>query len=89
MKYIYTIILCGGLLISSEGIQAQNIGNIFGKNSSSESLKIGNYQFKDGATYTGELKRRKPDGKGKTVYPNGDVYEGYYVKGKQIGRAHV
>ena len=30
-------------------------------------IKIGNYTFKDGGEYTGELKSRKPNGKGKTV----------------------
>ena len=39
-------------------------------------IKIGNYSFKDGSEYTGELKGRKPDGKGKTVFKNGDIYEG-------------
>ena len=29
-------------------------------------IKIGNYTFKDGGEYTGELKGRKPNGKGKT-----------------------
>lgn len=27
----------------------------------------------------------KPHGKGKTVYKNGDTYEGEYVKGKRQG----
>ena len=31
-------------------------------------IKIGNYSFKDGSEYTGELKGRKPNGKGKTVF---------------------
>ena len=31
-------------------------------------IKIGNYTFKDGGEYTGELKGRKPNGKGKTIY---------------------
>lgn len=43
-------------------------------------IKIGNYSFKDGSEYTGELKGRKPNGKGKTVFKNGDIYEGQYVK---------
>ena len=30
-------------------------------------IKIGNYTFKDGGEYTGELKGRKPNGKGKTI----------------------
>lgn len=48
-------------------------------------IKIGNYSFKDGSEYTGELKGRKPNGKGKTVFKNGDIYEGQYVKGKREG----
>ena len=48
-------------------------------------IKIGNYTFKDGGEYTGELKSRKPNGKGKTVFKNGDTYEGEYVKGLREG----
>lgn len=48
-------------------------------------IKIGNYTFKDGAEYTGEIKSRKPNGKGKTLFKNGDTYEGEYVKGKREG----
>ena len=48
-------------------------------------IKIGNYTFKDGGEYTGEMKSRKPNGKGKTVYKNGDAYEGEYVKGLREG----
>ena len=33
----------------------------------SAQIKIGNYTFKDGAEYTGELKGKKPNGKGRTV----------------------
>ena len=33
------------------------------------------------------MKGRKPNGKGKTVFKNGDVYEGEYVKGKREGYA--
>lgn len=31
------------------------------------------------------MKGRKPNCKGKTVFKNGDVYEGEYVKGKREG----
>ncbi len=48
-------------------------------------IKIGNYKFPDGSEYTGELKSRKPNGKGKTVFKNGDVYEGEYIKAKRQG----
>lgn len=37
-------------------------------------IKIGNYTFKDGGEYTGELKGRKPNGKGKTIYKNCPTY---------------
>ena len=56
------------------------------KSTFSSEIKIGTYTFKDnGAVYTGEIKGRKPNGKGKTVFKNGDVYEGEYVKGKREG----
>ena len=48
-------------------------------------IKIGSYTFKDGGEYTGELKGRKPNGKGKTIYKNGNTYEGEYIKGKREG----
>ena len=51
----------------------------------SAQIKIGNYTFKDGAEYTGELKGKRPNGKGKTVFKSGDIYEGQYVKGKRQG----
>ena len=34
---------------------------------SAQEIKIGNYIFKDGAEYQGEIVRRKPHGKGKTI----------------------
>ena len=36
-------------------------------------LSLGYYKFKDGAEYTGELKGKRPNGKGKTDFKNGDV----------------
>ena len=44
-------------------------GGFFGKikDTFSTEIKIGNYTFKDGSVYTGEMKGRKPNGKGKTV----------------------
>ena len=50
----------------------------FGSVSASAQMSLGYYQFKDGSEYTGELKGRKPNGKGRTVFRNGDVYEGEY-----------
>ena len=51
----------------------------------SSEIKIGTCTLKDGSVYTGEMKGRKPNGRGKTVFKNGDVYEGDYVKGKREG----
>ena len=51
----------------------------------SAQIKIGTYTFKDGSEYVGELKGKKPNGKGKTVFKSGDTYEGEYVKGKRQG----
>ena len=45
-----------------------------------QEIKIGNYTFKDGAEYQGELFKGKPYGKGITHFKNGDSYEGEYVK---------
>ena len=39
----------------------------------------------DGARYTGQVLRGKPNGKGKAVYKNGDVYEGEFLNA--TGRA--
>ena len=43
-------------------------------------IVIGSYTFKDGAVFTGEMLGNKPNGKGVTVYPNNDRYEGEYKK---------
>ena len=51
----------------------------------SAQIKIGNHTFKNGAEYSGELKGKKPNGKGRTVFKSGDIYEGEYVKGKRQG----
>ena len=42
----------------------------FGSLSVSAQMSLGYYKFKDGAEYTGELKGRRPNGKGKTVFKN-------------------
>ena len=65
----------------NEGKKSGFFGKI--KDTFSTEIKIGNYTFKDGSVYTGEMKGRKPNGKGKTVFKNGDVYEGEYIKGKR------
>ena len=88
-KYLYTTLLLA--LLAQEGVMAQENegkkGGFFGKikDTFSTEIKIGNYTFKDGSVYTGEMKGRKPNGKGKTVFKNGDVFEGEYVKGKREG----
>ncbi|MBR6285443.1 MAG: phosphatidylinositol-4-phosphate 5-kinase, partial [Bacteroidaceae bacterium] len=67
MKYLYILLPA---LMSSFSLSAD-----------AQKIKIGNYTFKNGATYTGELSGGKPNGKGRTEFPNGDIYEGDYVKG--------
>ena len=62
---------------------------MWGNVSSFAQLSLGYYQFKDGSEYTGELKGRRPNGKGRTVYKNGDIYEGEYVKGKREVRGLI
>ena len=70
-KYLYTTLLLA--LLAQEGVMAQENegkkGGFFGKikDTFSTEIKIGNYTFKDGSVYTGEMKGRKPNGKGKTV----------------------
>ena len=83
MKYLYTALIL--VFLSQEGAIAQNKGGFFGKikDTFSTEIKIGNYTFKDGSVYTGEMKGRKPNGKGKTVFKNGDVYERENVKASE------
>ena len=88
-KYLYTTLLwallsqAGAMAQENEGKKSGFFGKI--KDTFSTEIKIGNYTFKDGSVYTGEMKGRKPNGKGKTVFKNGDVYEGEYVKGQREG----
>lgn len=64
-RYIYTALILAAL--SQGNAVAQNKGGFFGKvrDTFSTEIKIGNYTFKDGSVYTGEMKGRKPNGKGK------------------------
>ena len=39
----------------------------------SAQIKIGNHTFKDGSEYVGELKGKRPHGKGKTTFRSGDI----------------
>ena len=50
-----------------------------------QELRIGSYEFPDGAIFQGEMFRGKPYGHGVTRFLNGDVHEGKYVKGKRQG----
>ena len=86
MKYLYTALILAFLCQGGATAQEKKSG-FFDKVKStfSSEIKIGTYTFKDnGAVYTGEIKGRKPNGKGKTVFKNGDVYEGEYVKGQVV-----
>ena len=49
------------------------------------SQDIKSVKMKDGSTYVGELKGKRPHGKGKLVFENGDLYDGNFVKGKMSG----
>ena len=44
-----------------------------------QKITLGSCTTKDGGQYKGEMMSGKPEGKGKTLYKNGDVYEGEYV----------
>lgn len=82
MKYLYTALIL--VFMSQGGATAQEKKSGFFdkvKTTFSSEIKIGTHTFKDGSVYTGEMKGRKPNGKGKTVFKNGNVYEGEYVKG--------
>ena len=39
-----------------------------------QKIEVGSYEFKDGSIYTGDLFNGKPNGVGRTIYKNGDVY---------------
>lgn len=86
MKYLHTILIAACLYQGTAMAQEKKEGFLDRmKNAFSTEIRIGTYTFKDGSTYTGEMKGRKPNGKGKTVFKSGDVYEGEYVKGKREG----
>ena len=70
MRNRYLIILV--LLITSSFAFAQKI-------------EVGSCVTSDGGNYHGQMFRGKPNGKGKTVYKNKDVYEGEYMKGLRHG----
>ena len=72
---LYIALVCACL---SQGAVAQSEGGFFSKlkGSLSSEVKIGTYTFKDGSVYNGEMKGRKPSGKGKTVFKSGDTTPG-------------
>lgn len=47
---------------------------------------IGQINWEDGNTYTGEWSNNKPNGKGSAKYANGDSYEGEVRNGKRNGQ---
>ena len=50
---------------------------------SAQKISLGSCITRDGGQYKGEMVSGKPQGKGTTVYTNGDTYEGSYHKGKR------
>ena len=51
----------------------------------SPGYRIGSYTFKDGSVYTGDLRKCRPNGVGKTLFLNKDIYEGAYINGRKEG----
>lgn len=47
--------------------------------------KYKEYTFNGNAKYYGEMKGRKREGKGRTIWENGDSYTGLWVDDKQHG----
>ena len=72
MKKLYKYLLFCGLMFATQMSYCQKI-------------TVGQYTFKDGAVYNGQLTNGKPNGRGKTVFQTGDTYEGEYLKGKRQG----
>ena len=77
MKYLYIAFVLFFLSQGKTLAQEQKDGFLDKvKTTFTSGIKIGSYTFKDGSVYTGELKGRKPNGKGKTVFKNGDTESG-------------
>ena len=73
-KYLYTTLLLA--LLAQEGVMAQENegkkGGFFGKikDTFSTEIKIGNYTFKDGSVYTGEMKGDRKSTRLNSSHPN-------------------
>ena len=66
------------------GLAAINIDSAKVKVVYSNTIK--SLKLKDGSTYVGEVKGKRPHGKGKKTFPNGDVYEGEFKDGSITGK---
>ena len=66
IKCFYIALVCSCI---SQGVVAQSEGGFFDKLKGvfSSEVIIGTYTFKVGSVYKGEMKCRKPNGKGKPV----------------------
>ena len=67
--YIYISLIL--LTLGNQELLSQEKSNAFLdkiKSTFSPEIKIGTHTFKDGSVYTGEIKGRKPHGKGKTLF---------------------
>ena len=75
MKYLYTALILA-FLCQGEATAQEKKSGFFDKVKStfSSEIKIGTYPFKDdGAFYTGVIKGRNPNGRGKTGLKKGVV----------------
>ena len=52
---------------------------------SAQKVTLGSCTTKDNGQYNGEMQSGKPQGKGRTVWTNGNTYEGSYEKGRRQG----
>ena len=50
-----------------------------------QKVTLGSCATIDNGQYQGEMLGGKPNGKGRTTFPNGDTYEGEYEKGRRQG----
>ena len=53
---------------------------------SAQKLTLGSCTTHDKGQYKGQMQGGKPNGKGTTIFKNGDTFEGEYVKGKRQGQ---